>query len=102
MSKGLKIALIIAISVGVIGSILLCSAMFRSKAAPAPAVTSTPVVQETRDCDDEDRANREWEDCGIGVLLDPGKKSTAPAVKPSTKAPVPVQTKCTRTPTRRC
>ena len=94
MSKGLKIALIIAATVGVIGLILLCSAMFRSNAAPAPQTT---VEQE--DCDAEDRRNKEVEDCGIGVLLDPGKKSTAPALKPTTKPPV---VRCTPTRTRKC
>lgn len=96
MRKGTKIGLIAGGIIVVIALIFLCSAMFRGNAAPAPRTTVTPVVQETKDCDDEDRANREVEDCGIGVLIDP-RKSTKPVV--TTKAPV---TRCTPTRTRKC
>ena len=99
MRKGTKIGLIAGGIIVVIALIFLCSAMFRGNAAPAPQTTVTPVVQETEDCDDEDRAKRQVEECGIGVLLDPGKKSTAPVVKPTTKPPV---TRCTPTRTRKC
>lgn len=96
MRKGTRIGLIAGGIIVVIALIFLCSAMFRGNAAPAPQTTVTPVVQETKDCDDEDRANREIEDCGIGVLLDPGK-STKPVA--TTKPPV---TRCTKIPARKC
>jgi hypothetical protein len=98
MGKGMKITLLVVGLLTAIVVIFLCSAMFSSnKGAPVPA--STPVVEQTEDCDKGDRAKRDVEDCGIGVLLDPGKKTTAPAVKPTTK---PAVTRCTPTRTRRC
>lgn len=97
MGKGMKIALLVAGLLTMIVVIFLCTAMFSSnKGAPVPASTQQ---MEQEDCDAEDRRNKEVEDCGIGVLLDPGKKTTAPAVKPTTKPPV---TRCTPTRTRRC
>lgn len=96
MRKGTKIGLIAGGIIVVIALIFLCSAMFRGNVAPAPQTTVTPVVQETEDCDDEDRAKRQVEECGIGVLIDP-RKSTKPVV--TTKPPV---TRCTPTRTRKC
>lgn len=53
-----------------------------SSAAPAPV--STEQV-EREDCDAEDRANKEWTECGLGVL-DPKKTTKPPAPKtPATK-----------------
>lgn len=98
MSRGMRIVLI-AVTIGIlIGMIFLCTAMFSSnKGAPIPA--TTPVVEETEDCDEEDRAKKQVDECGIGVLIDP-RKSTKPAV--TTKPVAPVQTRCTPTRTRRC
>ncbi len=98
MSNRMRIALLVAGLLTMIVVIFLCTAMFSSnKGAPVPA--STPVVEQTEDCEKGDRAKRDVEDCGIGVLLEPGNKTTAPAVKPTTKPPV---TRCTPTRTRRC
>ena len=98
MTRGKLILLIVAAVLVALGTIFVCTAMFSSnKGAPVPA--STPVVEETSDCDDEDKAKRDVQDCGIGVLINPGKKTTAPVVKPTTKPAAP---KCTPTRTRRC
>lgn len=99
MSNRTKVILVAVGILAMVGLLFLCSAMFRGNAAPAPQTTVTPVVQETEDCDDDDRAKRQVEECGIGVLIDP-RKSTKPVA--TTKPVAPVQTRCTRTTTRRC
>ena len=91
MSNQTKVILVAVGILAMVGLLFLCSAMFRGNAAPAPQTT---VEQE--DCDAEDRRNREVEDCGIGVLIDP-RKSTKPVV--TTKPPV---TRCTKIPARKC
>lgn len=93
LSKGTKIGLIIGTVVAVIALLFLCSGIMSGKVAPAPM--STSQVEDREDCDDEDRREKDVEECGLGVLLDPGKKSAATPVRTPT-------TRCTKVPARKC
>lgn len=99
MNQRTRIGLIVTAVGAVIGLIFLCMTVIPRNSGspvPAPSVSIEPEPQETEDCDKEDRAKREWEECGFGVLLEPGKSA-----KPATITKSPAA-KCTKIPARKC
>lgn len=85
-SKSRNLLIMAAVFAAVIMIIGCIFVLPRMAASPAPQPTE---VIETEDCDDEDKAKRDWIDCGIGVLK--------PSKKPSIKAPaVPAPVRTTK------
>lgn len=77
------------ISIAVLLASLVASATFACACEPS-GVEPAPAPTEVEDCDEEDRAKREWQECGLSVLI----QTTAPAAKPKTTAPTrPTPTK---------
>lgn len=68
----------IVVVIGII--IFIAVAVSRSRLDPS---APQPTVTESEDCDREDIAKRDVEDCGVGVLLIP--KTSAPAKKSTPK-----------------
>lgn len=84
------IALIIGGLVLAVLTIAVCASCVR-RTTPTPVSTVEPV--EVEDCDDEDRAKKQWWECGPGVL----KPSTKPVIKspapPAGPVPLPRRTR---------
>jgi hypothetical protein len=49
----------------------------------------SPALQAGEDCDHEDRAKKQWTECGLGVLVPTGKAPT----KAPVKTPAPRRTR---------
>jgi len=70
--------ILLVVLIGVVSCIVI-----KSKPSGPAAPVSTVEPLETEDCDDEDRAKKQVEECGLGVLIPTAKKTpTKPVVTP--------------------
>lgn len=81
MKVSTKIVLLIACVAIAIGGVLILASMAKTeRITPAPAAT-----QEEEDCDKEDRAKKQWQECGLSVLVPGGAVKPTPVRTPSPK-----------------